>query len=352
MTNETGTVGASGDLPPSDPAGSLPHTWPIHHQAALLAERLPDLRDRLIATQHSIDRIAHATVFHWGRRTRFAGVAGVLAELVRFNDRHKRLTNFLSRYQSTLETAGDAPLTRGHVRIAAEAFARQAWGGPLVAWGGLEPFAPSFEEVKASIESLEAICRQDPTKLDLLPHKECSDPKSSAATFTYGDVLNNEGSADKGPISGFRLAQLIEAALTTHELIAPADLRAHSQGRYGILAGVGSIEAGYLGDGPFREAFGDLDAALRAWAVQREIVLAQFLDNILLTSERNIDGRVENSDRATATVLILVEPQDPAAPVEVVHGFDVWWDFSCRRTQALKGRNRARMGQTWEELFG
>ncbi len=149
------------------------------------------------------------------------------------------------------------------------------------------------------------------------------------------------------------LAALIEEGIARVTHLASLDVLIPERRRFGLIAAVGSLETGSFEDWPARAQFNSIHDALREWAVQKPRILEAFGAQVLQISKGISEGWLEaTGDCPYAQALVLVEPADPEDNPAILHGFDVYWDFSFSWPGALRVRSESCLEESWEDLFG
>ena len=156
----------------------------------------------------------------------------------------------------------------------------------------------------------------------------------------------------KRPIEKADLLAFIEEGIARETLLASPDVLIPERRRLGLIAEVGSLETGSFGDWPFPAQFNSIDDALSEWAVQKPRILEAFGAQVLQISKGISEGWLEAiADCPYARALVVVEPADPEGAPAILHGFDVYWDFSFSWPGALQVGSKSCLDESWEELF-
>ncbi len=155
------------------------------------------------------------------------------------------------------------------------------------------------------------------------------------------------------PIEQVDLAALIEEGIARVTHLASPDVLIPERRRFGLIAEVGSLETGSFGGWPAPAQFDSIHDALREWAVQNPRILEAFGAEVLQISKGISEGWLEAiGDCTYARAVVLVEPADPDGNPAILHGFDVYWDFSFSWPGDLRVRSKSCLDESWEDLFG
>ncbi len=154
------------------------------------------------------------------------------------------------------------------------------------------------------------------------------------------------------PIEKADLAALIEEGIARATRLASPDVLIAERRRLGLIVEVGSLETGSFGDWPAPAQFDCIEDALRELAVQQPGILEAFEAQVLKISRGISEGRLEAmGDCPYARALVVVEPADPEGDPAILHGFDVYWDFSFPWPGALQVGSKSCLDESWEDLF-
>jgi hypothetical protein len=149
------------------------------------------------------------------------------------------------------------------------------------------------------------------------------------------------------------LAALIEEGIARVTHMASLDVLIPERRRFGLITEVGSLETGSFEDWPAPAQFNSIHDALREWAVQKPCILEAFGAEVLKISKGVSEGWLEDTGDCTyARAVVLVEPADPEGNPAILHGFDVYWDFSFSWPEGLEVRSMSCLEESWEDIFG
>ena len=122
--------------------------------------------------------------------------------------------------------------------------------------------------------------------------------------------------------------------------------------RFGLIAQAGSLETGAFADWPLPSQFDTLDDAPQKWAIQSPMIVEAFGLQLVKISRGISEGLLTAmGDCPYARAVVLLEPADPDEDPRVIHGFDVYWDFSFSWPGSLQVCSTESFDQSWHDLF-